>query len=60
MKRVARVFKSVQESEKADRDYYMSLTPQERMRVLTQLMDDYYGPQPRLERVLRVVRLKQS
>jgi hypothetical protein len=56
MEKVVRKFKSHQEADQADRDYYLSLTPEERIRILMQLIEDFYGPQPRLERVFKIVK----
>ena len=50
MERVVKKFASHAEADRANRDYYRSLTPDQRAEILVQMMDDYYGPQPRLER----------
>lgn len=59
MEKVARVFKSKDEADKADREYYRSLTPDQRIAIVLQLVDDFYGPEPRLERVCRVIKLTE-
>lgn len=50
-----RSFKNHAEADQADREYYRSLTPSERVTLLLKLMRAYYGPPQRLERVLRAV-----
>ena len=61
MEKVVRIFHSFEESEKADKEYYLSLTPEERLEILFELIDRYqpHETQPRLERVYRVVKLKK-
>lgn len=49
------LFDSFEEADKADRAYRMSLTPSERIDILLQLMEDFYGPSQRLERVAEIV-----
>ena len=57
----AAVFKSFEEADRADKAYYLSLTPQQRLEIVTQLRALLYGPDddsaPRLERVYRIVEL---
>jgi hypothetical protein len=48
-------FDSHEAADAADRAYYKSLTPSERVSLLLRMMRDYYGPPQRLERVLRPV-----
>ncbi len=50
-------FRTFEEAEKADRDFYKKLTPQERLDILLELLS--YGPEQRLERVYRIVKLPQ-
>jgi hypothetical protein len=38
MKKVASVFSSHAEADKADREYYLSLTPEQRMDILLELV----------------------
>jgi hypothetical protein len=57
-------FTSFEDSDQADRDYYRSLTPDERMAIVAELEARYrrehgYGER-RLERVGRVARLGES
>lgn len=59
VKREVRVFRSMKEADEADRIYYRSLTPEQRFAIALQLIDDYYGTQHRLERVVRIVPKKQ-
>jgi hypothetical protein len=57
MERTIQVFKSHAEAEAADHAFYASLTPEQRMEILFELIrrgsDD---PEQRLERVCRVVK----
>lgn len=59
MEKVLHVFKSFEEAEAADRAYYRSLTPEERLQILFSLVEDYEAgldeSERRLQRVLRVV-----
>jgi hypothetical protein len=59
---VAQKFNSFVESERADREYYRSLTPQQRLDILLDLMAKAYPEavsQP-LERVYRIVKLHKN
>lgn len=60
MRKVARWFNSHEEAEKAEREYYFSLTPQQRIDILLELMRRYYGHPKRLERVARIIERKRS
>jgi|LakMenEpi03Aug12_release.lakeMendotaPanAssembly.Ray.scaffolds.fasta_scaffold4806647_1 6-phosphogluconate dehydrogenase len=60
MEEKAQIFKNQAETDKANRAYYASLTPEERTAILIQMIDDYYGTEHRLERVpgaARIVRM---
>jgi hypothetical protein len=54
-----RVFRSFQEAEDADRAFYRSLTPEQRLDILLQLITQH-GPVKRLERVYKIVKLEDS
>ena len=64
MVRAVRVFSSFEEAERADEEYYASLTPQERVDLLLELIARTREPLgeagERLERVHRVVELSRS
>ena len=60
MEKVVRKFKTHAEADRADREYYRTLTPGQRVDILLQLIDDYYGPQHRLERVCRITKRERS
>lgn len=45
-------FRTFGEAEKADRDFYKKLTPQERVDLLLELLN--HAPEQRLERICRV------
>jgi hypothetical protein len=58
MEKVVRIFHSFEEADKADRDYYRSLTPQQRLDLAFALHDRYYGATKlKMERVIRVIQL---
>ena len=48
-------FRSFEEAEKADRDFYDKLTPQARLEILLEPLN--HGPGQRLERTYRVTKL---
>ena len=48
-------FRSFEEAEQADREFYRNLTPQERLDILLELLN--HAPEQRLERVYRVTKL---
>ena len=60
VKRVVRVFKSHEEADRADREYYRSLTPKERVDIVLTLVQRSGPAAKRFERVCRVVTRKQS
>ena len=55
MQKTVRKFNSLQEADRADRDFYKKLSPQERLNILLQLTK--HEPERRLERVYRVTKL---
>jgi hypothetical protein len=54
MQGVVAKFRSFEEAEKADREFYRNLTPQERLEILLELLN--HAPEQRLERVYRVIK----
>lgn len=61
MERVVRKFDSFEEAEQADLEYYRSLTPEQRLDILFELVAQVNGENPpRLERVCRVVKLGED
>lgn len=60
MKKTLRIFKNFAEAEAADRDYYLRLTPEERLAIAERLRREYqkihYGAQQRFRRVFRIVK----
>jgi hypothetical protein len=59
----AKVFDSFEEAERAEAEYYASLTPKERVDILLDLVENYrrsLGPADRFERVCRVTDLQES
>lgn len=64
MERVARKFDSHEDAAQADRDYYRSLTPEQRVDIVLELMArerDRIGATGKgLERVYRVTKLSES
>lgn len=55
MQKTIAKFRSFEEAEKADRDFYKRLTPQERLQILLELLA--HDPEQRLERVSRITKL---
>ena len=53
MEKTLTKFRSFEEAEKANRDFYKRLTPQERLAILFELLN----PEQGLERVYRVTKL---
>jgi hypothetical protein len=64
MERVVRVFTTFEDAERADEAYYASLTPQQRIEILLELVARHresLGESPsRFERVHRVTELSKS
>jgi hypothetical protein len=65
MERVVRKFSSHAQSDRADREYYLSLTPQQRMEIMLELVARYresFGDEAAqgLKRVYRIVKLGES
>ena len=55
MQKTVAKFSTFEEAEKADREFYKNLTPQERLDLLLELLP--HGPEQRLERVYRITKL---
>jgi hypothetical protein len=60
VEKVVRVFKSYEEAEEADREYYRSLTPEQRLEILFLLIERWNGTGQRLTRVRRATKLKRG
>jgi len=62
MKKVGQVFHSFAESEEANRRYYQSLIPEQRMDILLNLIQQAQGDEAEqgFERVYRIVKLQES
>jgi len=64
MEKVLKVFGSFEEADQADDEYYASLTPQERVDILLDMIAAYRESlgetEQRLERVYRVIELSES
>lgn len=60
MEKSVQIFNSHQEAEAADLEYYRRLTPEQRMRILFQIIADHEGgtdaSQSRLQRFCRVIK----
>lgn len=54
MEKTVAKFRSFEEAENADREFYKKLTPQQRLNMLLQLLN--HAPEHRLERVYRVTK----
>lgn len=59
MEKVVQKFKNFEEADEADRAFYRSLTPEQRVQIAIDLHNTYYGVEKRLERVARVVKLEE-
>lgn len=62
MQKVVRIFHSFKESEEADKKFYLSLTPTQRMEILFELIarGKRDGTSERFERVYRIIKLRES
>jgi len=62
--RTARIFTNFEDAERADEDYYASLSPNERVEVLLAIVEQYRSSlgesAERFERVCRIVKREQS
>ena len=54
-KRQFHVFNSFEEAEDADYEYYRSLSGDEKLKLMLEIMAPHYEANPRFERVYRVV-----
>lgn len=57
MEKVIQFFDTFEEADKADKEYYRTLTPEERIEIGLELMKPYYEAHPRLERIYRTFEL---
>ncbi|GEM_PF-6205833 len=48
------------EADRYDREYRLNLTPEARLEILLQLIENYYGPSKGLERVYTITQLERS
>ena len=64
MEKVLKVFGSFEEADQADDEYYASLTPQQRVDILLDMIaahrESLGETEQRLERVYRVIELSES
>lgn len=60
VEKVVRIFNSHKEADVADREFYRSLTPTQRVLIAIQIHNDYYGTEKRLERLVRVSKRERS
>ena len=62
VEKTARIFRNFEDAELADRKYYASLTPQERIEIVNQLRAQRHpdADQQRLQMVYRIVKLGES
>lgn len=60
MEKSLKIFKNFQEAEEADRQYYLGLSPEERMVIAEKLRKEHeaihFGSQQRFRRVFRIVK----
>ena len=59
MEKIARIFSSFAEADKADREFYQSLTPEQRLDILGELIARAHpnDPEQRIEKVCRIIKL---
>ena len=64
MERIVRIFANLEEADRADREAYARLDPQQRVDILLELIERYRSslgqPAERLERVCRVAQLDEG
>ena len=62
MEKVARKFRSFAEADKADREFYLSLLPEQRLDILGELITlaQTHETNQRLERVCRIIKLQED
>lgn len=62
MEKTGRIFHSFAEAEKADKDYYRSLTPEQRLEIVFELVQSQHPDEAeqRLERVCRIIKLQEQ
>ena len=62
MEKIVRRFKTREEADAADREYWRQMTPDQRIRILLEMLswkDGADESSPRLERIARVVRIQR-
>jgi len=62
VEKVARIFSSFAEADKADRESYLSFTPEQRLEILCDLIASSYPDitERKIERVCRVIKLQED
>ena len=62
MEKVARIFRSFAEADKADFEYYHSLTPEQRLDILGELIARAHPDKTgqRIEKVCRIIKLQED
>ena len=62
MEKVARIFHSFADADRADREYYQSLTPEQRLEILFELVAQAHPNEikQRSERVYRIIKLQED
>jgi hypothetical protein len=64
MERVAQVFRNHEDADRATREYYRSLTPAQRLKILLEIIarprESNHDSEQGLARVYRIVKLPQS
>jgi uncharacterized protein YdeI (YjbR/CyaY-like superfamily) len=62
VEKTARIFHSFAEADKAEAQYYRSLTPEQRLEILFDLVDSQKPDETeqRLERVCRIIKLQED
>ncbi|HZM03151.1 MAG TPA: hypothetical protein VFC44_09015 [Candidatus Saccharimonadales bacterium] len=62
MEKVIRTFKSFEEADKADAEFYRALTPEQRLDILGELIARVYPDAHKqgIERVCRIIKLQED
>jgi len=62
VEKIARKFRSFAEADQADFDYYQSLTPEQRLKILFEIIANAHPEiiDQRIERVSRIIKLQED
>lgn len=62
MEKTVRIFGSLEEADQSDASWYMTISPEERLKILIELRDRHHpdAAEQGLARVSRIIQLEQS